>query len=82
MPPEAFSRPVPLQDVTSAVVYGLQREVVGVAIGEQDEARRGAVDSQMGKRRSTQSRDTSAFGMGRGQHTGDTHWSTQTHEQG
>jgi len=43
MPPEAFSRPVPLQDVTSAVVYGLQREVVGVAIGEQDEARRGAL---------------------------------------
>ena len=82
MPPEAFARPVPLQDVTSAVVYGLQREVVGVAIGEQDEARRGAVDSQMGKRRSTQSRDMSAFGMGRGQHTGDTHWSTQTYEQG
>lgn len=43
MPPEAFSRPVPLQDVSSAVVYGLQREVVGVAIGEQDEARRGAL---------------------------------------
>ena len=82
MPPEAFSRPVPLQDVTSAVVYGLQREVVGVAIGEQDEARSGAADGQRGNARSTQSREASAFGLGRGQHTGDTHWSTQTHEQG
>ena len=68
MPPEAFSRPVPLQDVTSAVVYGLQREVVSVAIGEQDEARRGAIDSQMGKRRSTQSRDTSVWDGTRAAH--------------
>mmetsp|Transcript_28903 Transcript_28903/g.47952 ORF Transcript_28903/g.47952 Transcript_28903/m.47952 type:complete len:525 (+) Transcript_28903:172-1746(+) len=39
-PPLSLMQPVPLQDLASAVVYGLQRELLRVPLGEPDSSRR------------------------------------------